>query len=150
MYYIIYLSAGTQWFDETELRNILAISHVNNSRNNITGLLLYGEGNFIQLLEGEEAIVQQTFERISADPRHTGITHIAGGTLNERNFPAWSMGFKSIDAASLTTFEGYFKPVNENELPAGKEAHIGINLLKAFIRTAKLLPSRGTITPAGQ
>jgi hypothetical protein len=139
MYYIIYLSSGTEWFDEVDLRGILAISNINNRRNNITGLLLYGEGNFIQLLEGEQEVVQQTFERISDDQRHKGITHIASGALAERNFPNWAMGFKSIDQVSLAEFEGYLDPASEKPLADGTNSHIAVNLLNAFIRTARML-----------
>jgi hypothetical protein len=137
MYYIIYLSAGVKWFSETELKDILAVSNVNNRRDDITGLLLYSEGNFIQLLEGEENVVQQTFQKISGDERHKGITHIASGLLAERNFPEWAMGFKSIDAESAATFEGYVNPANKN-MTRSEGSHISTNLLKAFIRTARM------------
>jgi len=148
MYYIIYLSASVKWFSETELKGILAVSNINNRRNNVTGLLLYSEGNFIQLLEGEENVVQQTFQQISGDQRHKGITHIGSGTLTERNFPEWAMGFKSIDAASLATFEGYVNPANKN-LTGNESGHISTNLLKAFIRTARMAPDSGSASPAG-
>jgi hypothetical protein len=131
MYYLIYMSAGTKWFNEAELKDILAVSQVNNARDGITGLLLYHAGNFIQLLEGEKATVNQTFARISADERHKGITHIAGGELARRNFAQWAMGFKTIDAASLSTF----KPAVNTE---GVQSHIAVNLLNAFIKVAKL------------
>ena len=137
MQYLIYLSAGTKWFSETELNAILAISQVINSRDNITGLLLYGDGNFIQLLEGEEEIIQKTFERISTDDRHNSITHVAGGELDTRNFPQWAMGFKSIDASGLKNFKGYLKSEIKNEI-ANSNGHISITLLNAFIRTARL------------
>ncbi len=139
MYYIIYLSSGTEWFGEADLQRILAVSNINNRRNNITGLLLYGEGNFIQLLEGEQDVVQQTFERISGDQRHKGITHIASGALNERNFPDWAMGFKSIDSVNLAAFEGYLGPASKKSLAPGTNNHISVNLLNAFIRTARML-----------
>jgi hypothetical protein len=138
MYYIIYLSAGTNWFDEKELKEILAVSNVNNSRDNITGLLLYGDGNFIQLLEGEESVVKATFQRISLDQRHKGITSVASGRLSVRNFPEWAMGFKSIGSDGLELLKGYFNPANKDIL-ANKEKHITINLLKAFVRTARIV-----------
>jgi hypothetical protein len=137
MYYIIYLSAGTNWFDEKELKEILTVCNVNNTRDNITGLLLYGEGNFIQLLEGEESAVQATYQRINFDERHKGITLIASGLLAARNFPEWAMGFKAVDSVSLAPFKGYLDPANKNFL-TGKGAHIGTNLLKAFVRTARM------------
>jgi len=135
MYYMIYLSAGTNWFDEKELNDILAISNVNNSRDGITGLLLYADGNFIQLLEGTESDVQAVFQKISGDKRHKDVTLIASGPLNTRNFPQWAMGFKSISTLSFAPFERYLNPADKNS-PGNKDRHLSINLLKAFMRTA--------------
>ena len=137
MYYIIYLSAGTKWFDEPELQAILASSNEHNSRNNITGLLLYNQGDFIQLLEGEESDVMATFERISLDARHKGITHIASGQLKKRNFPRWAMGFKLLNDLSMQPLKAYLDPTNKSLLP-GADQHLSIKLLKAFVRTARM------------
>jgi len=136
MYYLIYLSAGVSWFSEQELKEILAISNINNSRDGITGLLLYSEGNFIQLLEGEENKVNETFIRISNDQRHKGITPIASGNIEQRNFPEWAMGYKSINANDLSGLEGFLDP-NQKDFLADKDKHITTNLLKAFVRTAR-------------
>ncbi|WP_461453486.1 BLUF domain-containing protein [Mucilaginibacter sp.] len=136
MYYIIYLSAGVNWFNEEELTEILAVSNQNNPRDNVTGLLLYSEGNFIQLLEGEEQDVKNVFTRISNDQRHKGIAIIASGNIDHRNFPEWAMGFKSINAGDLTELNGYLDPSNTDFL-ANKNRHITTNLLKAFVKTAK-------------
>ena len=142
MYYIIYLSAGIKWFSERELKDVLAISILNNRANHVTGMLLYSEGNFIQFLEGKKNDVQETFQKISKDHRHGGVTHIASGTMNDRKFPDWAMGFKSINATSLAMFEGYFNPQNE-KLPANNDGHLGTTLLKAFIRKARMTPDTG-------
>ena len=54
MYYIVYLSSASKLFTEDELKEIVDISVKNNTRLGITGMMLYNEGNFIQVLEGEE------------------------------------------------------------------------------------------------
>ncbi|MFI5157569.1 MAG: BLUF domain-containing protein [Sphingobacteriales bacterium] len=136
MYYLIYLSAGVNWFSEKELTDILSVSITNNSRDNITGLLLYSEGNFIQLLEGNEQDVKNTFERISKDQRHKGITPIASGAIEKRNFPEWAMGFKSIYSRDLKELDAYNDP-SDREFLNDKDKHLSINLLKAFIKTAR-------------
>jgi len=136
MYYLIYLSAGVSWFNEEELTEILAKSNVNNSRENVTGLLLYSEGNFIQLLEGEEHDVKNSFYRISKDQRHKGITIIASGNIEQRNFPEWGMGFKSIHAEDLTELDG-FLDLSKKDFLTNKENHLTTNLLKAFVKTAR-------------
>jgi hypothetical protein len=136
MYYLIYLSAGVNWFSETELTDILSISNINNSRTNITGLLLYSEGNFIQLLEGEEQNVKDTYDRISKDQRHKGITPIASGSIDKRNFPEWAMGFKSINSGEMKELDAYNDPSDVKFLD-DKDKHLSINLLKVFIKTAR-------------
>jgi hypothetical protein len=131
MYYIIYLSAGANWFSETELNSLLATANKHNLRNNITGLLLYADGNFIQLLEGEESAVQETYKRIALDQSHRGITEIASGPLETRIFPEWAMGFKSIGKLSET-------PLTEFLTPASGKGSLAVNLLNAFIKTARM------------
>jgi Sensors of blue-light using FAD len=131
MYYLVYLSAATQWLNETELLKILSVSRINNSRNHLSGVLLYGNGTFIQLLEGDREQVRETFDRISNDDRYKGITQVANGELVERNFPSWSMGFKSVDSLSLNQFKGFLDSSN-------KDNYIAAKLLKSFIRTEKM------------
>ncbi len=46
----------------------------NNSRDNITGCLLYYEGEFIQYLEGNQVKVLTLFDKINADKRHKDVT----------------------------------------------------------------------------
>ena len=137
MYYIIYLSSGTRWFSEAELKDILVVSNVNNTTHNITGLLLYRDGNFIQLLEGEEEDVQKTFQKISDDQRHKGITPIASGQIKERNFPNWAMGFKTIDSENLSSFLKYLN-YDDSNTPKDKVNKLPVTLLKAFIRAAAI------------
>jgi len=137
MHYIIYLSTGIKWFSEAELAEILTASNKNNRRDNITGLLLYNDGNFIQLLEGDEADVQHTFQRISTDQRHKSITPIASGKLKKRNFPEWAMGFRSIYANDIQQLEGIYKP-GGNTLTLSADSHLSVKMLNAFLRTARL------------
>ncbi|BAU52468.1 BLUF domain-containing protein [Mucilaginibacter gotjawali] len=137
LYYILYISAGTNWFTGDELKDLLKVSHRNNTRDGITGLLLYGDGNFIQLLEGEKETVQCSFERISADPRHKGVTIIDSGTLTDRNFPKWSMGFKAMDSFSNTGLSGFLDPETRKLLLTEKQ-HKATDLLKSFIRTTRI------------
>lgn len=54
--------------------------------------LIYKDGNFIQVLEGEEPVVRKLFEKIWRDARHKLVSIIHAGSLDERQFPDWSMG----------------------------------------------------------
>ena len=76
--------------------DILEASVRNNQSNNITGMMLYAEGNVVQVLEGERNIVMDTFSRILIDMRHVGIFVLWERDISERDFGSWSMGYKAL------------------------------------------------------
>lgn len=98
---------------ERELRAILEKSRDYNSRDGITGLLIYklsesGErANFMQLLEGEKEQLDEVFKRIVADKRHHTKIILERHQIKRRNFPDWSMGFQNVKSEDLAAFEGY-------------------------------------------
>jgi len=96
---LIYRSRATGPFDRAEISRILATARRVNAENGVTGLLLYSDDAFLQVLEGEEAAVRETFGRIQADPRHAEVTVLAEGARDGRAYPDWTMGFRHLDTA---------------------------------------------------
>ena len=78
-----------------------------NSATAITGMLLYKDGNFMQVLEGEEEAVRRVYARIGHDPRHRGLLTLLAGTQDERQFPDWSMGFEYQEADEAAAAPGF-------------------------------------------
>ena len=70
MFQLIYASHAKHAFDETELVSLLKASRTKNLKLNITGMLLYKDGIFMQLLEGDETEVRKLFSTIKHDNRH--------------------------------------------------------------------------------
>ena len=97
---IIYISTAPKDFSDAELAILLKAARRNNLRNNITGVLLYHDYTFLQMLEGPEYAVKATFARISRDPRHGGILVSDWSRISERTFGEWSMGW--MKASDLT------------------------------------------------
>ena len=91
---IFYISAATRFATARELEDILAVSRERNRADQITGLLLYHDGSFAQILEGPEEAVRNCFERIRADGRHVGCRLI----LEERADDATEDELKSFIA----------------------------------------------------
>lgn len=89
--HLIYRSFSETPLSERQLQLILEKSQANNSLNEITGLLLYRNNTFIQLLEGPEKQVLSCMQRIRKDTRHYGSSVIFLATSEERLFPNWSM-----------------------------------------------------------
>lgn len=106
-YSLIYISTASREFAREELLEILRVSHENNTRDNITGLLLHKERSFMQLLEGPEVAVCATYARIARDLRHQDITVLLERETEERDFPDWSMGFQALDTEAARATPGY-------------------------------------------
>lgn len=99
--HLIYVSTARAAADAAMLETILATSSRNNTRDEITGMLLYAGGTFMQVLEGEESVVDATHHRIEHDPRHTGIFVLERAPIAERSFSQWSMGFRQVGTADV-------------------------------------------------
>jgi hypothetical protein len=101
MYSLTYVSSASSRFIEGDFERLAAVSADNNQRDGITGALLFKEGTFMQVLEGDEAVVCRTFARIASDPRHQGLITLLRGDIPERQFPEFSMRVEEISATSV-------------------------------------------------
>jgi Sensors of blue-light using FAD len=81
-----------------DLKQILASAIRTNSERGITGGLVFNRTYFCQVLEGEHALVLQTFARINRDPRHQDVVMVELVPIGERLFGAWSMGYAGNSA----------------------------------------------------
>jgi len=97
MFRIIYISGETLRFTSDQLRSLLEESRIKNARLGITGLLLYKHGNFMQVIEGGEKEVKELFESICNDSRHRRVIPVVQESIQERDFPRWSMAFREMD-----------------------------------------------------
>lgn len=104
---LTYLSSATTLFDEQQLTDLLADSRPRNEERGLTGLLLYADGNFAQVLEGPDEAVERTFASISADRRHHGLIVALRDQVEQRAFPDWSMGFRAMAADDVRRLPGY-------------------------------------------
>lgn len=111
-------NAKKEWSSE-DLLKLLEKCRTNNAAKNITGTLLYSNETFFQVLEGEEAAVENLYRTIEKDPRHKNSTIIEKKHITEREFPYWSMGFEKIDSKELGKIEGLNNFFENNFTPAG-------------------------------
>ena len=112
MFYLIYISSADHLMSDDELLFMLEQAREKNLRLNVTGMLLYKSGSFMQMLEGDKKTVLDLYDTITVDNRHKGVITIMTGDIKERNFKDWSMGFcnmdKVLDAPALDDY------VNDN------------------------------------
>lgn len=133
---LTYVSTATRDLGEDEIRRMLESSVANNGSHDITGMLLYSWGSFMQVLEGTEAAVAETMSRIYKDARHHGIIVLSKEKVQAREFGNWSMGFRGILADDVESWPG-FAPFFEHGFNAaliGAQPGVALEMLKAFAR----------------
>lgn len=91
MHRLIYLSQLTRNMSHREIATLVARAQKKNQQAGLTGLLIYMQGRFFQVLEGPETAVDQCFARIQQDPRHGAMKLIASYEVKTRAFPDWKM-----------------------------------------------------------
>jgi hypothetical protein len=72
---------------------LLAHSFLNNQKHNITGLLIYKNKQFAQVIEGDEISIERIWSKIQLDSRHKDIQLLSKEPINIRSFTKWSMFF---------------------------------------------------------
>jgi len=94
VFQLIYSSSATQDFWPDDLFALVEKSRSKNAPRGLTGMLLFHEGQFLQLLEGPEPAVRDCFAMVQRDPRHESVKVLMTGMCEERDFPEWTMGFE--------------------------------------------------------
>lgn len=97
----IYCSAATHAMSTAELSELLETAKNWNRSIHVTGILLYIDGTFFQVLEGEEKVVKALYDKICRDPRHTNVTTIICESIAKRNFPEWTMAYSFVSDDDL-------------------------------------------------
>jgi Sensors of blue-light using FAD len=99
IFQLVYSSVATQEFWPEDLFALVEKTRQKNAARAITGMLLFHEGEFLQLLEGPEQAVRDCFAIIERDPRHTSIKVAMTSSPGQRDFPEWTMGFEQVEEA---------------------------------------------------
>jgi hypothetical protein len=107
LYHLGYVSTEAVKFSEEALVALLSEARNANADRDVTGLLLYREGSFYQILEGSESAVMATFHEIEGDPRHKEVRILFNGETDAREFADWRMGFLNLDGVDPDTLSGY-------------------------------------------
>jgi len=103
---VTYLSRETAPFTSRALIDLLEQCRRNNPRWDVTGLLIYGNGTFLQTIEGAQATVDALLERIAKDPRHCDFRILRREEVAGRRHADWSMGFERMTDEKLREIPG--------------------------------------------
>jgi hypothetical protein len=104
--------------DQTELLSLLTKARELNATKGITGLLLYKDGYFVQILEGAKDCLNALLNKIRQDSRHHGVVTISEGEVLDREFSSWAMGFRELSESNLASIPGFTAYMNDPHVEA--------------------------------
>jgi hypothetical protein len=109
-YQLIYSSRSSTPMQRDDLEDILEQAQVNNESGGITGALVYVDGHFLQILEGERALIEGLMQTISRDLRHENITVLHAGEVAAPAFSHWRMAYVSATPLQVADWLGVGAP----------------------------------------
>jgi Sensors of blue-light using FAD len=127
---VLYVSSAARALDPAELAAIIDLSRRNNARDGITGMLLYHDGNIMQVVEGPRAAIDMLLGRLKRDPRHRRLTVILDGERPDREFGEWTMGCVSSEALPVEDRAALSRFFDEE--PAPDAPGVAMRLLRGF------------------
>ena len=134
LYQLAYTSFSRLPLLEAMLSDILGASRRNNSRDEITGILMYEDRTFFQVLEGEQSAVEDCYyKRIFNDPRHCGLSLIWHGLAKRREFSDWAMGYvgpREIGRHTKDTFTS-LDDLNDDETSPANSKDLALELARS-------------------
>ncbi|MEM7790039.1 MAG: BLUF domain-containing protein [Verrucomicrobiota bacterium] len=139
---IIYISAAVENFKINDLEKLLIRTRLKNEEREITGIILYVEGNIMQVIEGQKDVVESLFIDIENDCRHRHVTVMARERIERRDFAQFAMGFKRTHKNQIERrLPGFIEAVEQGRL--AKEQLSGLSkrvtvFLRSFAKTTKL------------
>ncbi len=133
---LVYVSNRKPNCTEEEIEKILISCKKNNPPLQITGVLLYSDTKFIQMVEGDAKVLTGLYDKIKLDNRHSNPMMISYGPIKEKSFPSWHMGARKIVGSQVDFKTDITKEDKDvfNNLLNGREENGAkvLGLLKKF------------------
>lgn len=115
---LIYVSSATRPMSQDDLRLLLDEIRPKNKAAGITGLLLYCDGSFLQVLEGPRETVLSLTNRIQMDSRHARFLVLSSRAVEQADYSEWSMGFRALSSEDWSEVDGFVDFFGDNPIEA--------------------------------
>jgi len=133
---LIYVSHRSINCADEDVAQILESSIHQNSKEGITGVLLYSKTQFIQVLEGEALTILKLYDHIKKDRRHHNPLLINLNIIEKRYFPSWQMGSKNVkeDYKFLTCLNNEEQAIFK-QLLTGQESSKAVDIIHKIFKS---------------
>jgi len=130
----VYRSSVRPGLTDAEIPSILDASRRHNRTLGLSGMLLFGRGRFLQVLEGPGPAVERTYRRILSDARHRDVVLVYDGANEPRRFTEWALGYAAIEPYAHLASVAHFMRLDESAELAGLDADAAFRMLLDFRR----------------
>ena len=132
---LCYISFLAEGLDTKEvMKSIKEVSKIKNDKYGLTGLLIYSNEIFLQVLEGEEVNVDITYKIIQNDTRHFGSQILFEQENTERAYSEWSMKFNYLEKIDLTVINRMLHFSNEIKRKQGLSNTEIVSIFENFLK----------------
>ena len=133
---LAYYSSASFPHRPRDLARLVRSAGIRNRSLGVTGMLVYWNQSFFQVLEGPKPAVESVFvDFIVTSKQHSGIIQAHAGTVEDRSFRDWSMACRTPSDAQILSIETLVENVRCGT-GLDEDAGVGAALLKAFVASA--------------
>lgn len=126
---VLYISYMKKEYDKEELDELMSKFYLNNLKYDISGLLLYSEGNIIQYIEGEKDKIENLYNNIENDTIHKNVFLLHKKEIQQRLFTEWKANVNYIEYNKFRDFIDCIASINDEKIS---------NLFYSFLITNRL------------
>jgi len=130
----VYRSKARADISDAGIEALLEPSRRHNEAAGVTGMLLFGNGYFVQIIEGTGPAVDRTYRRILSDPRHADAVLLYDGSGEPRRFGGWTLGYARMEPHAGVASVARFLQHDHEANPYGFGADAALTLLLDFRR----------------
>jgi hypothetical protein len=134
---LLYASRAAESLDDDALNGLLKQCRANNPRLGVTGVLCFSGGLFMQVLEGGRSVVNQIYNGIVADPRHTDVVLLSYEEISERRFAGWAMGQVNLSRLNPALLLKYSETASLD--PYAVSGTVSMALFEELVATASVM-----------
>ncbi len=128
---LCYVSSCKETLTAKDLEHLFHVNKRNNTEHGVSGILIYNNGNFLQILEGDKDMVKSLFKKIKRDSRHRNLIALINNSIDERIFHDYDSGFIQFeDPKKRQELHNYISWLKEAEI---KNVDKVIRIVENFI-----------------
>ena len=114
---ICYVSKAAPGLSNEDVEAIFTYTLENNNARGIKGILVFGFGNFFQVIEGDRRTIVRLFRSIQKDERHQKIEVLINNRMSKPVFGSYSASFNIVKTKTqLADISNYLNVIKYNRI----------------------------------